>query len=452
MAGLPAPIRAEPFATLLAAPISPQNDIMMNAKYEDTQTQCARSSPIAAQKGRSRTVEALSHPMAYLEGDPGQSKIPKMNYVSTILSLVTTTTAESSMITSLASSPSIDPRPTDSGSCSLHGDHLHCSGSATTTFNSAVELRDASYSFIRGPEPTGQGECTPHDDHWIAKVLTEKATLLSPIPEGKVASSMGHISTVPPAVFTSIRPTDLLWSGRIRAGGIRRAKAENLALHDVVHLGLLYPLREFIHLLIHAFVMFANECLGELAYEAVAPAIAMGSLFVFFLVDFFADAGYMIHKHQKAESGLIFTFCAIIFHQLFEGLGLGSWIATLSWPEGGQWRKWVMHTPSLGFIISVLEQRASGRGWSKVDFSITSDKTPNFISLPDAGILRRRLTGAKAPPSDTSSSSPRESLGMADGGLLMQLLAPLESTNFSFESLLSSYQMEEVTASAVGFV
>ena len=38
----------------------------------------------------------------------------------------------------------------------------------------------------------------------------------------------------------------------------------------------------------HAFVMFANECLGELQYEAIAPAIAMGSLMVFFLVDFFA--------------------------------------------------------------------------------------------------------------------------------------------------------------------
>ena len=45
--------------------------------------------------------------------------------------------------------------------------------------------------------------------------------------------------------------------------------------------------RSFIHLLMHAFVMFANECLGELQYEAIAPAIAMGSLMVFFLVDFF---------------------------------------------------------------------------------------------------------------------------------------------------------------------
>lgn len=37
----------------------------------------------------------------------------------------------------------------------------------------------------------------------------------------------------------------------------------------------------------------------------------------------------------------------------------------------------------------MLEQRASGLGWSKIDFSITSDKANTFISLPDAGLLRR---------------------------------------------------------------
>lgn len=40
-------------------------------------------------------------------------------------------------------------------------------------------------------------------------------------------------------------------------------------------------------------------------------------------------------------------------------------------------------------LLKVLEQRASGLGWSKIDFSITSDKANTFISLPDAGLLRR---------------------------------------------------------------
>lgn len=38
----------------------------------------------------------------------------------------------------------------------------------------------------------------------------------------------------------------------------------------------------------HAFVMFANQCLGTLSYEAIAPAIAMASLIVIWLVDFAA--------------------------------------------------------------------------------------------------------------------------------------------------------------------
>ncbi len=56
----------------------------------------------------------------------------------------------------------------------------------------------------------------------------------------------------------------------------------------------------------HAFVMFANECLGELAYESVAPAIAMGSLFVFFLVDFFA--GRWVRKFSNAKSNVFMPY------------------------------------------------------------------------------------------------------------------------------------------------
>ncbi|KAG7452007.1 uncharacterized protein BT62DRAFT_926217 [Guyanagaster necrorhizus] len=102
----------------------------------------------------------------------------------------------------------------------------------------------------------------------------------------------------------------------------------------------------------------------------------------------------------------------------------------------------------LGYVISVLEQRASGRGWSKVDFSITSDKANNFISLPDAGLLRR-LTRVK--DLSPSSNSPRDNVALIDSIPQVQLLAPPESTSWSFESLLSSYQVEEVTASDTGY-
>lgn len=56
----------------------------------------------------------------------------------------------------------------------------------------------------------------------------------------------------------------------------------------------------FIHLLMHAFVMWANECLGHLEYEAVAPAIAMASLMVVFAVDFLTTRA--MHQRDAAAA------------------------------------------------------------------------------------------------------------------------------------------------------
>ncbi|PWN52432.1 Zinc/iron permease, partial [Violaceomyces palustris] len=43
----------------------------------------------------------------------------------------------------------------------------------------------------------------------------------------------------------------------------------------------------FIHLLSHAFIYFSNECIGELAFESTSPAIAMGAVWLVFVIDFF---------------------------------------------------------------------------------------------------------------------------------------------------------------------
>lgn len=42
--------------------------------------------------------------------------------------------------------------------------------------------------------------------------------------------------------------------------------------------------------------MFNNECIGHLAFEATAPAIALAAFFVTFLLDFF---GARYFAHQK---------------------------------------------------------------------------------------------------------------------------------------------------------
>ncbi|BGP50726.1 hypothetical protein JCM10450v2_006652 [Rhodotorula kratochvilovae] len=170
----------------------------------------------------------------------------------------------------------------------------------------------------------------------------------------------------------------------------------------------------FVHLLYHSFIMFANPCLGELAFEPAAAAIAMAGTYVIFAVDFFVmrwlksrgenraaatatvhlddptpsppssqpekqldggrgegpdGHGYTDYSSPQAhfdvtilEAGMIFhsimigvslgasggsqwtpIFIAVVFHQLFEGLALGSRIGQLIWTRKNQWwRKWVM--------------------------------------------------------------------------------------------------------------
>lgn len=55
----------------------------MNAKYEDTQTSIPPPLPASSSQNpeAGKMVEALSRQMAYLEGDPGQSKFLKVHYV-----------------------------------------------------------------------------------------------------------------------------------------------------------------------------------------------------------------------------------------------------------------------------------------------------------------------------------------------------------------------------------
>ncbi|KAF4981816.1 hypothetical protein FZEAL_2443 [Fusarium zealandicum] len=126
----------------------------------------------------------------------------------------------------------------------------------------------------------------------------------------------------------------------------------------------------FVHLYTHAFLMFGNECVGELQYEATTSAIVMAGLFLSFLVEYIghrvvlaktkASAGLSQSQKKSTflsaevvsilvmEIGIIFhslligltlvvsgdeyfvtLFVVILFHQMFEGIALGSRIATI---------------------------------------------------------------------------------------------------------------------------
>ncbi|KAF3893997.1 Zinc-regulated transporter [Trichophyton interdigitale] len=155
----------------------------------------------------------------------------------------------------------------------------------------------------------------------------------------------------------------------------------------------------FIHLLTHAELMFGNQCLGTLQYEATATSIFMAGLFITFLIEYFGnrialsrgkkypqgndiepsatsshtgpvsgtktgldsaianlghshghlgfpddkisvflmEAGIVFHSVilgvtlvVSGDSGYTPLFIVIIFHQMFEGLALGSRIADLA--------------------------------------------------------------------------------------------------------------------------
>ncbi|KAK1991344.1 ZIP zinc transporter [Colletotrichum falcatum] len=120
----------------------------------------------------------------------------------------------------------------------------------------------------------------------------------------------------------------------------------------------------FVHLYTHAQLMFGNECLGALGYEGTTSAIVMAGIFLSFLVEY---VGKRIVMKKMAgnpgaasrlspetvtvlvlECGIIFhsiligitlvvagdtffltLFVVILFHQMFEGIALGTRIAQL---------------------------------------------------------------------------------------------------------------------------
>ncbi|CDR99237.1 hypothetical protein [Sporisorium scitamineum] len=111
----------------------------------------------------------------------------------------------------------------------------------------------------------------------------------------------------------------------------------------------------FVHLLSHAIMYWSNECVGELKYEATGTAIAMGAVWLAEEVGAYGgltfaqakvaewdvvaiEAGIIFHSiligvtlGVATGSGFVALLMAITFHQLFEGLALGSRLSLLIW-------------------------------------------------------------------------------------------------------------------------
>ncbi|TGJ83805.1 hypothetical protein E0Z10_g4957 [Xylaria hypoxylon] len=139
-----------------------------------------------------------------------------------------------------------------------------------------------------------------------------------------------------------------------------------------------------IHLFTHASLMFNNECLGELEYEAVTASIVMAGLFIAFLIEHIShrvarrywaktpdandvvsvgvlEAGIIFHSLLvgltlvvAGDSVFVTLFVIIVFHQAFEGIALGSRIATAG--------RMVGHTDSGSVVNSSEDNKVAPEG------------------------------------------------------------------------------------------
>ncbi|CAH0019185.1 unnamed protein product [Clonostachys rhizophaga] len=169
----------------------------------------------------------------------------------------------------------------------------------------------------------------------------------------------------------------------------------------------------FIHLYTHASMMFSNDCVGELEYEGVTSAIVMAGIFLSFLVEYVghrivqtkirSEAALSPQEKSKAlissevvsitvmEAGILFhslligltlvvagdsffltLFVVILFHQVFEGLALGTRIATIGTRDDPE-----LHPVESGGVLGPDESKAAQAESS----SETSETVPVGLSM-----------------------------------------------------------------------
>ncbi|KAF2841052.1 Zip-domain-containing protein [Patellaria atrata CBS 101060] len=99
-----------------------------------------------------------------------------------------------------------------------------------------------------------------------------------------VTSAIGVFSPILVTSFTKIHTTSIIFVGLKQFGaGVIISTA-------------------FVHLFTHASLMFGNECLGELKYEATTAAIVMAGIFISFLVEYIGTRFVLWRRSKRAHS------------------------------------------------------------------------------------------------------------------------------------------------------
>ncbi|KAI7766093.1 hypothetical protein LZL87_001206 [Fusarium oxysporum] len=176
----------------------------------------------------------------------------------------------------------------------------------------------------------------------------------------------------------------------------------------------------FVHLYTHAFLMFGNQCIGELGYEATTSALVMAGIFLSFLVEYIGNRIVLAKTKASAnlsdaekksawlstevvsvlvmEMGILFhslligltlvvagdeyfltLFVVILFHQMFEGIALGSRIATIGTSNDS-------HAPP---VPRVSQDTSSAQDSDKAPAS--TETIPNEESAPAGLTMKKKL-------------------------------------------------------------
>ncbi|EEH18258.2 hypothetical protein PABG_00821 [Paracoccidioides brasiliensis Pb03] len=129
------------------------------------------------------------------------------------------------------------PSPTESVGCTLHVDHWHCSGPATTHHHSTQNTTTTMHHHNGhktsshkdpGPSPPGSVGCTPHGDHWHCSGPAMSKTTMGGPAMGAPATSVPATSVTAmdlPATMTS-NPTGAFTGG---AALINNARLDQFA-------------------------------------------------------------------------------------------------------------------------------------------------------------------------------------------------------------------------------
>lgn len=120
--------------------------------------------------------------------------------------------------------------------------------------------------------------------------------------------------------------------------------------------------------------------------EGDSHAALAGQLTAIFILDF----GVVFHSvfigltlGTIDGEGLVALLVVLVFHQMFEGLGLGSRLAIAPWPRG---RGWVPYALAIGFALSTPVGLAAGLG-TRPDNAATQKLVNGIFDAISAGIL-----------------------------------------------------------------